>query len=132
VAKFYYTKKNYEKTALFLEKALTINPNDWESIDLLLNNLANSQQYDKLAYKSQIFLDSFPAQPQIYYYAGLAQNKLNKPKQAITYLETGLEFVIENPKLELYFHNELANAYEQLGNKAKLQYHTNKINELTQ
>lgn len=130
VAKFYFNKKNHEKTSFFLEKALTTTPNDWESINLLLNNLANSQQYDELANRSQIFLNLFPAQPQVYLYAGLAQNKLQKPKQAIDFLETGLEFVIENPELELYFHKQLTEAYEQTGNNTKQKYHANQVNKL--
>lgn len=130
VAKFYYNKNNYQKTSLFLEKALTNNPNDWESIDLLLNNLLNEQNYEELANRSTVFIDSFPAQPRLYFYAGLAQNKLGKSKLAIDNLETGLEFVIDDKELEGYFHKQLADAYTATGNSKKAESHQAKAKEL--
>lgn len=131
VAKFYYNKKNYEKTAYFLEKALVSNPNDWESIELLLDNLVNAKNYEELGNKAIIFIDVFPAQPKLYYYAGYAKNKALKYKEAIDYLETGLEFVVEDIELERYFAIQLAEAYAESGNKKKSDFYVAKVNELT-
>ncbi len=129
IAKFYYNKNNYEKTSFFLEKALSSNPDDWESIDLLLNTLNNSKNYEELVNRSLIFIDLYPAQPKLYFYAGLGYNKLGKAKLAIENLETGLEFVVEDPELEGYFHKQLADAYTALGNSKKASYHQNEMNK---
>lgn len=119
VAKFYYNKKNYEKTSFFLEKALTNQPEDWEAIELLLDNLSNAKKYEELGNRAEIFIDLFPAQPKLYYYAGYAKNKAQNYKQAIDFLETGLEFVVDDTNLEKYFCIQLAEAYAETGNSKK-------------
>ncbi|BCY27961.1 tetratricopeptide repeat protein [Flavobacterium okayamense] len=131
VAKFYYNKRNYEKTSFFLEKALANEPNDWESVDLLLDNLVNAKNYEELGNRAVIFIDLFPSQPKLYYFAGYAENKKQNYKQAIEYLETGLEFVVEDIALERYFAIQLAEAYAESGNKKKSDYYVSKVNELT-
>lgn len=97
---------------------------------MLLNNLVNEQNYPELANRSTVFLDLFPAQPKLYFYAGLAQNKTGKPKIAIENLETGLEFVIDDAELEGYFHKQLADAYLAVGNQKKSDLHLVKAKEL--
>lgn len=119
VAKFYYNKKNYEKTSFFLEKALTNQPEDWEAIELLLDNLSNAKKYEELGNRAEIFIDLFPAQPKLYYYAGYAKNKAQNYKQAIDFLETGLEFVVDDTNLEKYFCIQLAEAYAETSNSKK-------------
>ncbi len=131
VAKFYYNKRNYEKTSFFLEKALANEPNDWESVELLLGNLVNAKNYQELGTNAAIFLDLFPAQPKLYYYAGFAENRKQNYKQAIEYLETGLEFVVDDVELERFFAIQLAEAYAESGEKKKSEYYVSKVNELT-
>lgn len=131
VAKFYYNKHNYEKTSFFLEKALANEPNDWESIELLLGNLVNAKNYQELGNNAAIFLDLFPTQPKLYYYAGFAENRKQNYKQAIEYLETGLEFVVDDVELERFFAIQLAEAYAESGKKKKSEYYVSKVNELT-
>jgi len=130
VAKFYFNKKNYEKTSLFLEKALTHDPNDWESISLLLDNLANAKNYEALAVKSEIFIDTFPAQPKLYYYAGLAHFNLGEYKQAIGFLKNGLEFVVDDLDLEFYFNYLLGESYQGLGDEKQSKQYFSKAERL--
>lgn len=132
VAKFYYNKRNYEKTSFFLEKALANDPNDWESIELLLDNLVNAKNYEELGNRSVIFIDLFPSQPKLYYFAGYAENKKQNYKQAVEYLETGLEFVVEDIALERYFSIQLVEAYANIGNKKKSEFYLTKVEALTQ
>lgn len=130
VAKFYYNKHNYDKTNFFLEKSLENNPDDWETIELLLDNLVNAKNYEELANRCLIFLDLFPAQPKIYYYAGYAENKKLNFKKAIEYLESGLEFVVEDASLERFFAIQLAEAYANEGNQKKSDYYLSRIEVL--
>lgn len=130
VAKFYFNKKNYEKTTLFLEKALMNDPNDWESISLLLDNLANAKNFEALALKTEIFIDTFPAQPKLYYYAGLAKYNLGKYKEAIEDLKNGLEFVVDDMELEFYFNNLLGESYLALGNENQSKSYFSKAESL--
>lgn len=130
VAKFYFNRKNYEKTSLFLEKALMHDPNDWESISLLLDNLANAKNYEALAVKAEIFIDTFPAQPKLYYYAGLAHFNLGEYKQAIDFLKNGLEFVVDDPDQEFYFNYLLGESYRELGDEKQSKQYLSKAESL--
>jgi len=57
----------------------------------------------------------FPAQPYVYLMKGRALIYLKKYKKALTSLQNGIDFVIEN-KMEAEFYTEMANAYKGLGN----------------
>ena len=86
---------------------------------MLLDNLSNAKKYEELGNRAEIFIDLFPAQPKLYYYAGYAKNKAQNYKQAIDFLETGLEFVVDDTNLEKYFCIQLAEAYAETSNSKK-------------
>lgn len=130
VAKFYFTKNNYTKTIFFLEKILAENPNDWESIVLLLETLSLTNDYEVLANRAIIFIDSFPTQPQLYFYAGYANYKQNNNKEAIRYLEEGIDFLIENKPLEIQFNELLATLYTAEKNTKKSAYYKAQVQKI--
>ena len=53
------------------------------------------------------------------FFPGFALNKTAKYKDAIAILETGLDFVIENPELEYQFLMQLSQAHEASKNTKK-------------
>lgn len=130
IAKFFYNKSNFDQTTFYLEKALANNPNDFESVTLLLDNYVNAKNYDALANRSEIFIDLYPSQPKIYYYAGFANNQIKKHKKAISFLENGLEFVVDNVDLEVHFNVQLAEAYRELGDETKSKLYFARAEEL--
>lgn len=130
IAKFFYNKSNFDQTTFYLEKALANDPNDFESVTLLLDNYVNAKNYDALANRSEIFIDLFPSQPKIYYYAGFANNQIKKHKKAISFLENGLEFVVDNVDLEVHFNVQLAEAYRELGDETKSKFYFARAEEL--
>ena len=119
VGKFFFNKKNVQQTNLYLEKSLMNNPSDFETMTLLLDNFVNANDYDAVANRAKVFIDFFPTQANLYYYAGFALNKTAKYKDAITILETGLDFVIENPELEYQFLIQLSQAHDANKNTKK-------------
>jgi tetratricopeptide (TPR) repeat protein len=126
VGKFFFNKKNTQQTQFYLEKALAINSNDFEVITILLDNYVQANDFDSLATKANGFIDFYPTQANLYYYAGFGYQKTEKAKEAIAILETGLDFVIENPELEYQFSILLSQAYENTGNQAKKEFYQKK------
>lgn len=64
----------------------------------------------------------FPAQPYVYFINGKVLNDTKEHKKALTILQSGLDFVIEND-MEAAFYIEIANAYKGLGNdKEEIKY----------
>ena len=72
----------------------------------------------------------FPAQPILYLINGVANNKINQSKNAIESLETGLDYVIDDPKMESDFYTQLSIAYKQVNNNTKSQAFAKKAEAL--
>jgi tetratricopeptide (TPR) repeat protein len=80
--------------------------------------------------KASDLVDTYPNQPQYYFFGGKASNKLKLYKKATYLLESGLEFVVDNVNLEIDFLNQLAEASKGLGNIKKADEYLAKANNL--
>jgi len=72
------------------------------------------QLYEQLLKDASSALELYPVQAQLYLSKGIALNKLEKFNLAVETLMIGVDFVIENPKMESKFYNQLALSYEKL------------------
>jgi tetratricopeptide (TPR) repeat protein len=126
VGKFYHTKKNWTKAIHFYEMYLKNNNEDIETALLLLEAYTETAQFDVIIKKSEDWIQLFPSQPQFYYFAGLANNQLLAFKKAKDLLETGLDFVLENPALEINFYIQLGEAFSGLGDSTKKEMYFSK------
>ena len=75
-------------------------------------------------------VETFPTQPEFYYYAGLAYNQLKEFKKAKDLLEMGMDYVVENKELEINFNIQLGEAYNGLGDFKKKELFFSKANQL--
>ena len=75
-------------------------------------------------------MDLFPAQPYVYLMQGKSLQMQEKFQQAISTLENGIDFVIDNPNLEAEFCDNLANAYDRISNANKALEYRNKAKKL--
>ena len=131
IGKFFHAKKQWEKAIKYYEKS--INNRSEVAIEsnlLLLQAFTEMKQFDVVAKKASIMLESFPTQPQFYYYAGLANNQLNEFKKAKDLLEMGMDYVVENKELEINFNIQLGEAYNGLGDFKKKELFFSKANQL--
>lgn len=113
----YYLKSNDKVKALsYYEEALQQEPNEFKIIrDVLLLQIDLNKDAEAVT-KSEEALEIFPSQPILYLINGVANNKINAPKKAIESLETGLDFLVENPKMQADFYKQLSESYRQLNN----------------
>ena len=130
IGKFYYAKANWEKAIKYFGMHLKNAEDDVETHLLLLQAHTENQQFDVLAKKADDLTQLFPTQPQFYYYAGLANNQLKNFKKAATFLESGLDFVVDDAALEINFNIQLGEAYSGLGDKNKKEKYFSKADEL--
>lgn len=113
----YYLKSNDKEKALgYYEDALKQEPNDFKIIRDVLLLQVDLNKNNEAAKHSAEALELFPAQPILYLINGAANNRLENPKKAIESLEMGVEYIIENPKMEADFYTQLSEAYKQLNN----------------
>ncbi len=128
----YYLKLEDKSKALhYFEDALIKEPKNFAIIkDVLLLQLDLNMD-EKAAKNSQEALELFPAQPILYLINGVANNKLKQPKKAIEKLEAGLDYVIEDTKMEADFYTQLSTAYKLNNNIPKSQAFAKKAEALT-
>ena len=72
-------------------------------------------------------LEAYPLQPYFYYAQGWALNKQAKPKEAISILETGMEYLFDDQALLNDIYTELAAAHKAIGNGSKANEYLSKI-----
>lgn len=84
--------------------------------EILTIELANGN-YELVYYDSKTGIELFPAQPFLYYINALALNKLQKYNEALTVLNIGIDFVIENAELEANFYEQFYIAFSGLNNE---------------
>lgn len=119
IGKFYHGKKNWEKAAKYYEMHLRSNPDDVEAALLLYQAYTELKRFDVLAQKSESMIELYPLQPQFYYYAGLAYNQQKNYKKAKDLLEMGLDYLVNDPALEVNFNIQLGEAWSGLGDMKK-------------
>ena len=132
LASFYLKKNDKSKALGFYAEAYkkdSTNPATLKNYALLLLDV---QDFAKAAEISEEALVLFPAQPLFYLSAGVAYNGLQKPDNAIDYLEMGVDYVIENQKMQSDFYTQLARAFEMKGDSTKASDYKKKAKDLTQ
>ena len=131
LAQYYLKIEDKEKALMYFEESLKLEPNNFSVIkDVLLLQIDLNQE-EKAIEKSEQVLELFPAQPILYLINGVAHNKLKQAKKAIESLETGLDYVIEDPKMEFDFYTQLSIAYKLNNNITKSETFAKKAAALT-
>lgn len=130
VAKYFLKKNKLDEAILYFEKSIKNQPEDFESFEFLMQLLVQQKQYDKVDKYANQQVELYPTQASLYYYAGVALLNLNKTKEAISKLEEGADYVVENPTLEKEIYTQLALAYEKSGDLKKKEMYLAKIKGL--
>lgn len=119
VANYYIQSGDKQKALESYQKALQQNPTDFNLIKNSLLLQLDLQLYDNVAKESAQALSLFPAQPLLYLLNGVAQNNLKNPDKAIENLEMGLDFLIDDKKMEADFYQQLSISYQLKNNITK-------------
>lgn len=116
----YYMAKGEKETALrFYERGAVLDEDNFSLIKNTLLLQIDIEKYQEALNLSENALATFPAQPLLYLVNGVANNRLNLSEAAIESLETGVDFLLDNPKMEKDFYEQLHIAYTKNGNDKK-------------
>ena len=131
IGKFYHSKGQFENAIKYYEKDLSANSDtDLETNMLLLEAYSQVKQFEPMTKRAMMLIEVYPSQAQFYYYAGLGSNQQKQFKNAKTVLEMGLDYVVDDIKLESNFNIQLGEAYNGLGDAKKKEEYFLKANEL--
>ncbi len=130
LAQYYLLKGDKQKALDFYQEALQ---KEEENFGILRNIILlhiDLKQFTEAEKKSNQGLEVFPSQPVLYLANGVALNYLNRPKEAINSLEMGLDYIIDDSKMEIDFYKQLAKAYTATNNFSKAKTFTDKAKKL--
>jgi len=128
----YFLNKSKKKQALtFYKKGLEKDQNNFNLIKSTLLLQIDLKKYDDASSLSVKALEIFPAQALLYLINGVANNGLNNSELAIENLEIGLDFLLDDPKMEQDFYQQLSIAYLAKGNDKKADYYKKKASEMS-
>lgn len=130
LAQYYYNNGNKENALKYYQEAYKLNSDNFSLLKNILLLHLDLKQYDVAKTKSTKAIETYPAQPICYLANGVALNQLQKPSEAIESLESGLDWVIDNPKMEADFYSQLSIAYELLNNTVKAKTFNDKAKAL--
>lgn len=127
----YFVQKNDKTSALqFFEMGTAIAPDNFNLIKHTILLQIDTGKLQEAATLSENSLAIFPAQALLYLLNGVANNQLNNSKKAIESLEMGIDFLLEDPKMEKDFYDQLSKAYSLQGDIKKASYYTQKAKEI--
>lgn len=101
--------------------------NPMEAYRLEFGQLLENEAYDTLDARSLEALESFPAFPFFYYARGMVLNHKLMYREAAAVLEEGLDYLLDDPALEVNMYKALAAAYKGMGNISKANMYLSKI-----
>jgi pentatricopeptide repeat protein len=130
IAQYFLKKEDKTKALEYYNKALTLNSDSYGILRNIMLLQIDLEYFEQAEIQSRDALDKFPAQPLFYLVNGVALNKLDKPNDAIEILEMGLDYLIENPKMEAQFYNQLSTAYTAINNTSKAKTFSDKAKQL--
>ena len=130
LGQYYLAKKNKPKALEYFEAALKIDEDNFNVLRNVLLLYIDLQKFSLAEKRSNDVLQKFPAQPLFYLINGVALNNLNEPKRAVEALEAGLDYIIDDIKMEIDFYKQLSIAYGSLNNTAKVKAQLNHFKKM--
>ncbi len=130
LGRFYLNNENKTQALKYFESGLQQDAGNFELVKNTLLLQIETGSNEEALELSREALESFPAQPFLYLLQGVALNNLKKHAEAKEILTFGLDYLIDDLRMEIDFYNQLALAHQELGEKDKSAEFEGKAGEL--
>ncbi len=115
-ADYYYNQKDYLKAISSYSKALEFDLDNFTIIKNLSLLYLETNQFETAAKFTIDQIELYPSQPLLYLVNGTANRQLDHLDMAVEILTMGLDYIVDNKKLELDFYNQLSTTFKLQGN----------------
>jgi predicted Zn-dependent protease len=119
-----------EDALSFFKAGLAENTEDFQLVKNTIFLQLELEKYKEARDLSKEMLEVFPAQPVLFLLQGIALNQLEEYREAIEILTFGLDYLIDNPRMEIDFYTQLKMAYKELGEEEKSAEFSRKVEAL--
>lgn len=130
LGQYHLTKRNKVKALEYFETALQLEPQNFNVLHNVLLLYLDLKKYSIAEEKSSEVLNEYPSQPLFYLVNGVALNELNQPNKALESLKAGLDYIIDDTKMEADFYNQLSKAHTLLNNTVKAKTFSDKAKQI--
>jgi len=130
LGQYYLKKGDKEKALKYFEEGLKRDPNNFMVQKNILLLQIDLKKYEEAKSNAEEALLRYPAQPILYLIHGVSLNELKQAKKAAETLEIGLDYIIDDPKMEQDFYKQLNLAYTLLNNTTKAKAFLEKAKQL--
>ncbi|WP_242203376.1 tetratricopeptide repeat protein [Aestuariivivens insulae] len=130
LGQYYLAKGNKQKALSYFESVLRLDNNNFNVLKNVLLLKLDLNQFEQAQEQSAEALLKYPSQPLFYLINGVALNALSQPEKASGVLEEGLDYIIDDTKMEIDFYTQLSKAYSTLNNLAKAKTFSDKAKQL--
>ncbi|HEY9113664.1 MAG TPA: tetratricopeptide repeat protein [Bacteroidales bacterium] len=117
-ASMLFENKEYQKASDIFRAIVKVNTGNYAIWEKLLFCDLFLEQNQQLAADAEIVVDYFPTYPLPYYFAGISNFQLKDFVKAQAYLQSGIDFVVNNNNLLEQFYSSLGDTYHALENLA--------------
>ena len=127
----HYFKKDQKEQALnFYERGIKTNANDFALLKRILLLQLDLKRYEKAEAGSELAIEMYPAQPVFYLINGVSLIQLEKAEKAVEILTSGIDYVIDDKKMESDFYKQMGEAYLKLGDNVKASQYLERFYQL--
>lgn len=130
LAQYYLIKGEKSKALKYYIEAQGLEADNFGLIRNILLLHIDLEQYPEAEKKSDEALEKYPSQPVLYLINGVALNRLGRASDAVDSLDAGLDYIIDNIKMEGDFYKQLSKAYTTLNNLEKAKTFSDKAKAL--
>lgn len=130
LGQFYLQKADRENALRYFELGIKKNSSNFELTRNTLLLQIDLQKYEDVSELSAQALENFPSQPVLYLFQGVALNKLEKFEQAESSLKDGLDYLVDDIRMEADFYAQLSFSYNGMNNAGLANEYRAKAEEL--
>ncbi|MFC5047700.1 tetratricopeptide repeat protein [Aquimarina hainanensis] len=130
IGNYFFGQDKKELALNFYEKGMTDNFEDFDLLKRMLLLQLDLGRYEKAKEGSAIAIEMFPSQPILYLVNGVSLLHLEEAKTAVEILSQGMDYIIDDVKMESDFYLQMGIAYGKLGESAKANKYKKKSEEI--
>jgi tetratricopeptide (TPR) repeat protein len=127
---YFVGKGQKEKALKFYEMGVSRDADNYSLIKNTLLLQIDFKKYPEAAKLSRDALEIFPAQALLYLLNGVAETELSNYDIAIENMETGIDYLFDDLKMEKDFYDRLSIAHDRKGNAMKAAAYRKKAMEI--
>jgi len=119
IGNYFYGKDKKELALNYYERGIKDNATNFGVLRKMLLLQLDLERYEKAKIGSELAIELYPSQPILYLVNGVSLVNLNQNEDAIDILSIGMDYIIDDLKMESDFFDQIGEAYLKMGNQKK-------------